>query len=470
MSTETALAEQRQHILDMQQERRVEKLIDKVSFAEPVLGVILHSAEHCYTREAKCKTAAIGIVPGGLRVTFNLDFMFQPGWNDTKRMSIIKHEALHVLFGHLFEGKVWSLLQNICDDAVINQFISGLPEGAILPENLPAIALGVDPWSIKPVKRKIGTRVEECPPSSFRERIYKLRGLNLSMATMNWPECLYPRHGLTADQYLQYMNILMQNPNRDLPKDFLEESLKQAGVGVLDPGTHEETQDDIWKDLVRERVKEDVEKRLEQIEAEAREAGSHVETDLIKVLRKIFPKKKLDWREHLASLLHRASEAFAFEATWKRVNRRFGVMAAGEGRTPNLRAAAIVDTSGSVNEKLLGGCESVLRDLTEVENIIHPEFPVVFGDTKVRGEHLFNGKFETQKVRGGGGTDMQPLIKYVRETYNPDIIVICTDGYVPGYDLEGGTDDLVWVFPDKLPIKYLKNMPGKQVPADLDVK
>jgi predicted metal-dependent peptidase len=91
----------------------------------------------------------------------------------------------------------------------------------------------------------------------------------------------------------------------------------------------------------------------------------------------------------------------------------------------------ILDTSGS-----MGGQGTFERVLSYVyQNDIEMNF--IQGDTEVKWVENFKKKrqLETMRIRGLGGTVLQPSINYVVEHHNDCNTVLLTDGYTDSLDL-----------------------------------
>lgn len=110
---------------------------------------------------------------------------------------------------------------------------------------------------------------------------------------------------------------------------------------------------------------------------------------------------------------------------------RKGIKGLKGNRKVKTKINVILDTSGS-----MGGQGTFERVLSYVyQNDIEINF--IQGDTDVKWVENFKKKrqLETMKIRGLGGTILQPSVNYVVEHYNDFNTVILTDGYTDTLDL-----------------------------------
>lgn len=134
---------------------------------------------------------------------------------------------------------------------------------------------------------------------------------------------------------------------------------------------------------------------------------------------------KVDYRQLIRSLVTRdiaSATARRSESSWKRLNRR-GYDLPGRIRYQPVWAAG-VDTSGSM-------CSEGGKVLGEIAGLLTQLGPgrVVTGDTQVKNDKTVRTIAEFREVcRGGGGTDMTPLIQAMEKE---PVVIIITDAYVP---------------------------------------
>ncbi len=148
-----------------------------------------------------------------------------------------------------------------------------------------------------------------------------------------------------------------------------------------------------------------------------------------------FEPTPVDWRRALAGAVRgELAAAGAHDYTYARPSRRgvAGVVLPSM-RAPKLRAAVVIDTSGSRGEEDFAG------DLADVKGILRASgagsVHVVACDAEVHASvRAKNTADAGRTLKGGGGSDMAPGIAVAargqRQGERPDVIVVLTDGWV----------------------------------------
>jgi predicted metal-dependent peptidase len=137
-----------------------------------------------------------------------------------------------------------------------------------------------------------------------------------------------------------------------------------------------------------------------------------------------------NWRDELREFCEQG--ALRIE-TWNRPNRRFshsGLVLPSTQKDGVSKAAFLIDTSGSMDDVALACVRDEAQAL--LDDGIIDEIVVVYGDTRVtRVDEYSTGDEIEFDPRGGGGTDMKPLFKYVADEL-PDatLIINFTDLYI----------------------------------------
>ena len=112
-----------------------------------------------------------------------------------------------------------------------------------------------------------------------------------------------------------------------------------------------------------------------------------------------------------------------------------------------LRIVIAIDTSGSVDERLLG------IFLGEVESIVqqYPNFEIdmITADAKIQSHHIFlPGERLEYEIQGRGGTDFRPVFDYIESFIeNPTLLIYFTDGIGTFPDQEPMYDTF-WIMPE----------------------
>ena len=151
--------------------------------------------------------------------------------------------------------------------------------------------------------------------------------------------------------------------------------------------------------------------------------------------------KPIDWKEVLRDFVSTAVRG-RDELTWRRFHR--GLLA-NDILAPSVEAETMteiivaMDTSGSIDQEMNGKFAFQLQLICDS---VKPEtVRILWWDTEVHGEQTFGGDSpnvkDILKPMGGGGTHVSCVSEYIaKKRYNPDCVVVFTDGYVE--------DDVKW--------------------------
>jgi predicted metal-dependent peptidase len=145
--------------------------------------------------------------------------------------------------------------------------------------------------------------------------------------------------------------------------------------------------------------------------------------------------ERIDWRRELRSIIARTITTIsgAVDYTYTRPSRRQSAVSGvvlPALREPVVRAAVVVDTSGSMSQPELGTALAqinlILQSCGAREGLV-----VLAVDATV---HATKRVFRANEVQliGGGGTDMRVAIKAaVNLRPRPEVVIVLTDGYTP---------------------------------------
>ncbi|MCF6205498.1 MAG: VWA-like domain-containing protein [Sulfurovum sp.] len=118
-----------------------------------------------------------------------------------------------------------------------------------------------------------------------------------------------------------------------------------------------------------------------------------------------------------------------------------------------LRIVIAIDTSGSVDESLLGAF------LSEVDGIMQSygnyEIDLITADAKVQSHKVFlPGEMLDYTVSGGGGTDFRPVFEYIdREIDYPTLLLYFTDG-MGTFPQNEPHYHVMWVMPEDKEVPF----------------
>jgi predicted metal-dependent peptidase len=231
-----------------------------------------------------------------------------------------------------------------------------------------------------------------------------------------WPNALVDEQyrGMTTEQVYR---MLEDNPPP-------EECEPDFGGDLQAPGQPCEGQPGA------ERIQQEIRQRVAQAASAARLAGklsAGLEALVSEVLN-----PKVRWQDLLRDYMTRSTKD---DEAWGRRNRRFqGVYLPARYSERMGEIVIIGDTSGSIGQDELN---QVAAEVNAIAETVRPEaIRVIWADAKVCGEQVFEVGEEIRfEPAGGGGTDMRVPLEYVRQ-YNPEVVILATDGYTPWPDIE----------------------------------
>ena len=357
----------------MDKAQSLSKISKELMLKEPYYGFFLIMLNKVWRKDLP--TAGVSKQNINYQLAINEEF-----WNslsDDHKTGLLKHELLHIAFGHLVSFGSFSnkKLANVAMDMEINQYIeaSWLPEGGI----------NIDDYTDIQLDRKAGCRY-------YYDQLLRLQDEK-------------DKNGTSGDQE---MDKLLDNI---------------ASGDIPDHSTWEEFED------MSEAEKKLIEKQVQKILKDAKEQtvkkrGSVPgEIEGLLVLDEV-TKAKFDWKGYLRRFTGTSTKIFTKKIRRKE-NYRYE-------DNPGLKIKMkqhmllAIDTSGSVSD----------TELTEFMNEIHHihkagvDITIVQCDTSIRSIEAYKGKNDL-KVHGRGGTEFDPVLDY----YNANLkkytsLVYFTDG------------------------------------------
>jgi predicted metal-dependent peptidase len=346
----------------------------------------------------KVPTAAVSLTPHGLHLIVNPEFFMKELKKD-ERVAVIKHEALHLLFRHLYRPLIQkgdAKLFNIAADLVVNQHVAPwpLPEMAVTLRAFPDMDLEAN--------------------QTLEWYYEKLKSLNNAMQSGK-----SSGSPLSEEALQRVMGEPQQGDHRFWfaggGEDFAESGTEDSGGGsVLSEGLRRAMEADLERHLLRARD-HSASKGWGNLPAEIR-----TELDAIAQRRK----PQIDWKRTLRLF---ASSGYRTEvvATNRRMSKRFGTFPGIRIRRKQ-RLAVVIDTSGSIGDDVL---EVFFREIHGIWKN-DAEVMVVECDADVQRAYEYKGK-TPKAVEGGGGTSFDPALTWVSNPRNGsfDACIYLTDGY-----------------------------------------
>jgi len=338
---------------------------------EPFYGLFLIGLNKKIRKDVP--TAGVSKNGIGIQLSINPDFFMK--LPDEHQIGLLKHELLHVSFGHLMMRDLYSdkKLFNIAADLEINQYIdrSMLPDGG----------LTLDSFSELKLPKKAGTK--------------------------------------------KYYDLLLQEC-KDNPCPSLQSILDQMdGDSQYDHKTWDEFEDltEAEKKLVQKQIEHQLKETAEQtVKRRGTIPGELAE--LIERLQTIIP-PSFDWKGYLRRFV--GNSVFTFTKKLRRkFNKRYTDNPGLKIKHKN-HILIGVDTSGSVNTEEL---KHFMSEMHHVQKTGH-QITVAQCDTGISDISPFN-KNKDWEIKGRGGTCFQPVIDHYNEKrgYYTALIYL-TDGEAP---------------------------------------
>jgi predicted metal-dependent peptidase len=378
---------------------KVARTTKTLIFTEPFYGLFLIGINKTYSEQIP--TAGVSKHNIGIQLTINPEF-----YNDLSedhRYGLIKHELLHIAFGHLLLRDLYSnhKLFNIAADLEINQYIleSKLPTGGLLLSSFPELDLPTKAGTKKYYELLEQAQEDgSCP--SLDALMNKMDGES-EYCHSTWNE---------------FDNL--SEPDKKLLQKQVEHQLKESAEQTV--------------------------KKCGSIPGEM--------SDIISRLLHIEP-AKFDWKGYLRRFVGNSSIVYTKKLR-RKYNKRY---AANPGLKIKFKNHILVgvDTSGSVNNEEL---KEFFSELTHMHKTGH-KISVAQCDTSLRTIEEFQPKKDWE-IHGRGGTSFQPVIDHYNEKKGVyTALIYLTDG--EAYAPENCPKNALWVHSSHCSIN--EELPGQKI-------
>ena len=367
---------------------------------EPFYGLFLVGLNKVFRKDLP--TAGVSKNGIGVQLSVNPDFF--NGLNEKHRIGLLKHELLHVSFGHLIMRDLYSnhKLFNIAADLEINQYIGSdyLPDGGLTLDTFPELKL----------PKKAGTK--------------------------------------------KYYELLEEECDGESPCESLGSILNQMdGDSQYDHKTWEEFDDlaEADKKLIQKQVEHQLKETAEQTSKRCGNIPGEL-ADLLHRLTHIEP-PSFDWKGYLKRFVGNSSICYTKKLK-RKFNKRYTEMAGLKVKFKN-NILVGVDTSGSVSNKEL---KEFMNELVHMHKTGH-KITVAQCDTQINSVEEFNPRKDWE-IKGRGGTSFQPVIDlYNQKKGQYTALIYLTDGeaYVP----EDCPKNALWVHSTNCNIN--EELPGLKI-------
>jgi predicted metal-dependent peptidase len=402
----------------------------------------------------KVPTAGVGKNGINYQLVVNPDFWEK--LSELNRLGLLKHELLHIAFGHLTSVFKFSdrKLANVAMDMEINQYIedSWLPGGELTSDQF------------KQLKEAVTAELE------------KAKENNATLEELLIIQEKLPSRGIMIDDY-EELNLDRKAGARyyyDKLKEAKEQKDQTGTSGSenfdqlcdqMDSGEGDGLPDhSTWDDFdnLSEAEQKLIEKQLQKVLSDAKEQTVKKrgtvpgEIESVIVIEEIVA-AKFDWRGYIRRFTGISSKVYTKKIRRKE-NRRFSD---NPGLKIKMRQHMLlaIDTSGSVSN------DELLEFMNEIHHIYKAgvDITIIQCDTKIRSVEAYKGKNDL-KVHGRGGTEFDPVLEYYNENNKKyTSLVYFTDGECDANVKPRG--NVLWVISERSEMN--EDLPGKVIKLEL---
>ena len=248
-----------------------------------------------------------------------------------------------------------------------------------------------------------------------------------------------PPEALTVDNVFQgqahrdeaaeyYYELIQKNPK--LKKELLGDGKpKGCGCKFDDDGNGDDIDKELKKEVIKQMVKE-------AVDTTNKNGGrGTLPLGLEKYLEELFKVPEIGWRQLLRRFVANSVKS-GKKASWKRPSRRYTDTQKGKIADRMISLVVAIDTSGSINDEML---TLFIDEIRGIQASYKSQIHMIECDAEVQKYYKLqrHGKVD-RKIKGGGGTDFEPVFEYVKKKN------IRCDAMIFFTDLEGS-------FPEKKP-------------------
>lgn len=392
----------------MDKQQSLSKISKELMLKEPYYGFFLIMLNKVWRKDLP----TAGVSKNGINFQLAINEEFWTGLSEMHQMGLLKHELLHIAFGHLTSFKSFKnhRLANIAMDMEINQYIDKdwLPKGGI----------DIDDYEDLDLERKAGCRYYYDKLNQFQEE---------------------------------------KDKNGSCGNEDMDKLLDQAANGEgPDHSTWGEFED------LSEAEQKLIEKQLQKVLADAKEqtvkkrGNVPGEIEGVIIVEEIVP-PKFDWRGYIRRFTGVSTKVFTKKIRRKE-NRRYEE---NPGLKIKMRQHMLlaIDTSGSVSntelQEFMGEIHHIYKAGVDVT--------IMQCDTSIKSIEAYKGKNEINVV-GRGGTEFDPVLDYYNANQKKyTSLVYFTDGEC--YTSVVPKGNVLWVLSERSNMN--DSLPGRVIKLEL---
>ena len=392
----------------MDKVQSLSKTAKELMLIEPYYGFFLIMLNKTWRQDLP----TAGVSKNGINYQLAINEEFWTSLSEEHQLGLLKHELLHIAFGHLTSFGSFSdkKLANVAMDMEINQYIDTdwLPKGGIMIEDYEDLDLDT----------KAGCRY-------YYKKLQELKQEK-------------DKNGTCGNE----------------PMDKLLDDIENGDVP--DHSTWEEFDDlsEAEKKLIDRQIQKVLSDAKEQTVKKRGRIPGEIE-GVITIEEIVAP--KFDWRGYMRRFTGVSTKVFTKKIRRKE-NRKFP-------ESPGLKLKMKqhmllgIDTSGSVSD-------SELQEfMSEIHHIYKAgvDVTIIQCDASIRSIDPYNGKHELE-VQGRGGTEFDPVLEYYNENQKKyTSLVYFTDGEC--YTSVKPKGHVLWVLSERSQMN--EELPGKVIKLEL---
>jgi len=426
------------------------KTSKELMLKEPYYGFFLIMLNKLWSSK---NVPTAGVSKNGINYQLTINPEFWESLTDQHRLGLLKHELLHIAFGHLTTVFKFSdrKLANIAMDMEINQYIDKdwLPGGEHSKEDFETL------------KQAIESEIKEAKENNASEEELKAIANKL------------PARGIMIEDY-EELNLDLKAGSRYYYDKLKQLQDKKDQEGSSGSSAMDQLLDDIangdvpdhstWDDFenITEAEQKLIDKQLQKVLSDAKEQTVKKrgtvpgEIEGVIIIEEVVP-PKFDWRGFIRRFTGVSTKVFTKKIRRKE-NRRFE---ANPGLKVKMRQHMLlaIDTSGSVSE------DELKEFMNEINHIYKcgVDITIVQCDTRIRSIEPYKGKCELT-VHGRGGTEFDPVLEYFNENLRKyTSLVYFTDGECWTNVKPKG--NVLWVISERSEMN--DDLPGKVIKLEL---
>ena len=398
--------------------RTIVTLLLKEPFYGHILGGLVRRVSEDVT------TAAVALSSRGPELIVNPLFFIKV-LNTKERVAVIKHEALHIIFRHLYRKPKQNAdleLFNIAADLVVNQLIAPWP----LPES--GVTLKTFPdYDLRP-----NQTVEW-----YYDKLLKLKKVVLcqnNTHSRNNGDGSGEGEAENATQSIEALKrMLDQTSHSDHSLWAASGGAGEANGQAMSQTLIDALEVDVERHIVRARNRMPINK-WGSIPAE-------IQTELHSIEQNRKP--KVDWRRTLR-LFANSGYRTSLIPTNRRMSKRFNTFPGTRVKREKC-VAVVIDTSASISMDQLELFSAEIYGIWRSGADVH----IIECDASVQRDYPYKGK-PLDNVQGGGGTSFDPAFEWLKNMRNGrfDACIYLTDGMASAPVVRPRCP-VMWVLTDK---------------------